>query len=217
VFDQRVIEPELLDHLPAEEARPNLADLVRINRSFGGHSVLRDILARVVTPGEVFTLLDVGAASGDSAGVIKKQYASAQVVNLDYNATNLEKAPFPKVIADAFELPFGSDSFDFVLCSLFLHHFENEQVIQLLRVFHRISRRALLVCDLDRHILPYVFLSATKPLYKWNSITVHDGLRSVRASFRRRELEELAVAAGIRNPEVRRHRPAFRLSLIGRK
>ena len=44
MFDQRVIEPEVLDHVAPEEARPNLADLVRINRLFGGHSVLRKSL-----------------------------------------------------------------------------------------------------------------------------------------------------------------------------
>ena len=41
VFAKRLIKPELLDHAPPEEARPNLADLVRINSNFGGHSTIR--------------------------------------------------------------------------------------------------------------------------------------------------------------------------------
>ena len=216
VFSERLIEPEVLDHVPPEVARPNLADLVRINKRLGGHSVLRKALkAAIQTPGP-FSLLDVGAASGDSARFISGVYPDATVTCLDYNATNLERAPRPKLIADAFNLPFAERSFDIVLCSLFLHHFQNFEAIELLRGFYRAARQALVVCDLERHVLPYLFLPATRPLFRWNDITVSDGLKSVRAAFKGDELKQVALAAGIRNPEVRVYRPAFRLTLVAK-
>jgi 2-polyprenyl-3-methyl-5-hydroxy-6-metoxy-1,4-benzoquinol methylase len=217
VFEERLIQPELLDHLPPEEARPNLADLVRINTRFGGHSVLRKVMASVASAREEFTLLDIGAASGDAARLIRANFPNACITSLDYNAVNLGAAPYPKVLGDAFQLPFSAGAFDFVLSSLFLHHFENAEAVELLGRFYEIARRALLVCDLERHILPYLFLPATKPLFHWQRITVHDGMISVRASFRARELSKLAQAAGIQGAKVRVHRPAFRLSLTASK
>ena len=217
MFAERFLQPELLDHAEPEEARRNLADLVRINRMFGGHAVIRRALARVVRNDQTFSLLDIGAASGDSARVIRKRYPAASVTNVDSNWVNLGAAPMPKLVANAFQLPFRPDSFDYVLCSLFLHHFDDGQVIELLRSFYGLARCALVICDLERHVLPYLFLAASKPLFRWGRITVHDGLISVRASFRPRELLDLAAAAGVRNASIRSYRPAFRLSMIAMK
>ncbi len=217
MFHSRHIEPEVLDHAAPEVARENLADLVRINRSFGGHSTIRKLLRQVVRPGDSFTVLDVGAASGDTARVIREAYPNAHVTSLDYNWVNIEKAPAPKVIADAFQLPFLPNSFDLVLSSLFLHHFDNDAVRDLLQSFHQVARRAVLIADLERHILPYLFLKVTKPVFGWGDITVDDGLKSVRAAFRASELQEVARRAGLRDAHVDTHRPAFRLTMVARK
>ncbi|MBV9155097.1 MAG: methyltransferase domain-containing protein [Acidobacteriaceae bacterium] len=174
-------------------------------------------MARIAEKGERFTLLDIGAASGDSARVINELFPGASVTNLDRNPVNLTGAPQPKLIADAFKLPFLERSFDYVLCTLFLHHFPDEDVITLLNSFYSLARKALVVCDLERHILPYCFLPATKALLNWQKITLHDGPISVRASFRAGELSELAKLAGIKSPVVEIHRPAFRISLVGLK
>ena len=217
MFSKRLIEPEMLDHAPPEVARPNLADLVKINRRFGGHTALRETLSQLAAKSDHFTLLDIGAASGDSARVLQELYPAAVITSLDQNATNLEWAPAPKVLADAFALPFGDGSFDFVYCSLFLHHFENAVVVELLRSFYARARRALLVCDLERHLVPWMFLPASRPFLKWNAITVSDGVKSVRAGFRVGELNALAERAGLRNIHMRRYRPAFRIALTAKK
>lgn len=216
LFKKRFIEPELLDHAEPEEARRNLKDLVRLNQHFGGYSTALKLLSQVAQPLDHFSLLDVGAASGDTGRHLKQQFPNAKIVSLDCNAVNVEEAPHPKLIADAFLLPFPSQTFDFVFSSLFLHHFTDDQVVHLLAGFHRVARKAVLVTDLERHFLPYWFLPATQPFLKWNRITVHDGRISVRAAFTRCELERLATAAGMRQINAEVHRPAFRLSLVGR-
>lgn len=216
-FAERLIQPELLDSAEPEEARVNLDDLMRINRQFGGHSVIRKTLARVVDQRSAFSLLDVGAASGDTGRVIRHNYPLASVVNLDYNVNNLEAANGPKLLADAFALPFPDSSFDFVMCCLFLHHFTDADVVKLLKGFYRVAKRAVLVCDLERHILPYLFLPATKVLFRWQRLTLHDGPISVRAAFRKGELVRLAQEAGMGRVQVRAYRPAFRLAMVAEK
>jgi hypothetical protein len=61
LLSRRVIEPEFLDHAAPEEARLNLAQIVRLNAQFGGHGVVRKTLAEVVEGHGRFTLLDIGA------------------------------------------------------------------------------------------------------------------------------------------------------------
>jgi 2-polyprenyl-3-methyl-5-hydroxy-6-metoxy-1,4-benzoquinol methylase len=217
IFRSRVIKPELLDHADPEEARENLADLVRINTNFGGHSTIRKLVGAVAKPEDSFTLLDVGAASGDTSRVITRAFPKASVTCADYNAVNLAAAPKPKVLADAFRLPFSDRSFDFVLCSLFLHHFDDPKVTELLRGMYNVAEKAILVCDLERNVLPYLFLPATRPLFHWQRITLHDGPISVRAAFRKRELAALAEKAGIKRVVTTSYRPAFRITLVGWK
>jgi hypothetical protein len=216
-FSKRLIEPELLDHADPADARVNLQELVLLNKRFGGHSTIRKLLQQAALKQEPFTLLDVGAASGDSGRLIREIYPQARVTNFDCNAVNLANAPHPKLIGDAFRMPFRLASFDYVFCSLFLHHFKDEQVTELLREFGRTASRGVLICDLERNILPYLFMTLSKPLFRWHWITVHDGQKSFRAALSACELLNLAKAAGLPNPNVAMHRPAFRLTLVAQK
>jgi len=210
---KRLILPELLDHLPPEEARASLGDLVRINRRWGGHSTLRRLLRANVPDAQAFSILDVGAASGDMAACIGRWYPAAQVTSLDYVESHLARAVGSRVVADAFQLPFRPASFDYVFCSLFLHHFSDELVVGLLRNFGAVARKAVLVIDLERNPIPYYFIAWSRPLLGWDPVTVHDGAISVEAAFHAKELEALARQAGLRNPRAVTFRPAFRIAL----
>lgn len=216
VWKQRKIEPEVLDSSPPDVARRNLADLVRINRFFGGHAVVRNLFQRARPPQTPFTVLDIGAASGDTARLLSSTCPHARVFSLDLHPVNLSEAPHPKLIADAFTLPFAEASIDYVMSSLFLHHFTDDQAVQLLREFNRVAKRGVLLADLERSIWPYLFIGYTHPVFKWGEITVHDGKISVRAAFRKYELEKVAKQAGL-NPDIQQHRPAFRLAMVALK
>jgi ubiquinone/menaquinone biosynthesis C-methylase UbiE len=211
----RVIRPEILDESPAHEAEQSLADLVRINRVFGGHAVLLRTLRQLFPAGAMFSLLDVGAASGDMGAAVRKVYPNASVTSLDYKLTHLRRAAGPKVAGDAFALPFRRAAFGIVHCSLFLHHFPDSQVVDLLREFSRVARQHVVVTDLERHVLPYWTLPATRWIFGWHPITLHDGPISVAAGFHQEELQRLGEAAGLEDVRVRRYRPSFRLALTG--
>jgi 2-polyprenyl-3-methyl-5-hydroxy-6-metoxy-1,4-benzoquinol methylase len=212
---RRIIEHEILDEQTPEAGERSLRDLVRINRYLGGHEATRKAL-RTIAPDGPFTVLDIGAGSGDAGEVIRAEYPQAQVTSLDYKLHHLRAAASPKVAGDAFRLPFRARSFDIVHCSLFLHHFTDEQVMNLLRNFKEIARIAVIVNDLERHALAYYFLPATKWLMRWDAITVHDGPISVQAAFTAPELKKLAGEAGLRDIETHVYHPAFRITLVGR-
>jgi ubiquinone/menaquinone biosynthesis C-methylase UbiE len=213
-FRERVIRPELLDDVPLERKRGSLADLDRLNGQSGVRP-FRETLARVVGPDEAFSALDVGAASGFMGRYLQDLYPRARVASLDYRLDHLAPAPPPRVAADAFRLPFRDASFDVVYSSLFLHHFEDARVTELLRDMRRVARRAVVAIDLHRHAIPYYFVPATKWAYHWDPITVHDAPVSVEAAFRPEELRRVAVAAGLQRVETRSWGFSFRVSLIG--
>ena len=181
---ERVIKPELLGAADENAAQANRRDLHRINSWFGGYAITRQGV-REFAPGEGFRILDVGAAWGDLGRHLGNEFPVASVTSCDIHAGHLASAGYPKVRADAFHLPFRAESFDLVICSLFLHHFSATEVIALLREMNRVARRAVIAIDLERHSVSWRFLPATRALFGWHPVTLHDGPVSVAAGFSR--------------------------------
>jgi SAM-dependent methyltransferase len=177
-------------------------------------SSLVQLLRKLVEPGDRFSTLDVGAASGDMARCVQKRFRHAQVVSLDRRPLHLKTASTPRIAADARALPFANASFDLVLCSSLLHHFPNNEVVALIREMGRIARRAVVVLDIERHPLAYFFLPITRPFPRWSELSVHDGCASLAAAFRRSELESLAQSVASGRVVAQSHRPWFRLSMV---
>jgi SAM-dependent methyltransferase len=209
-----VLKPELLDSAGRELRDLNLQDIVRINRWCGGHRVLLRVLRGLVSSRERFSVLDVGAASGDMGQCIGEVFPNARVLLTDYRLAHLRNTALPRVAADAFRLPFLPGAFDFVICSSVLHHFPDGQVVDLIRKTRSFARRALIILDLERHPIPYYFLPSTRSVFGWSTLTLHDGPVSVAAGFRAEELASLTHAAGAGAVTVRKHRPWFRLSAV---
>jgi|SRR5579864_3857244 len=204
----------MLEHADPEEARHNLRDLVRVNKYLGGYGILRRIVGEFARPDEIFSVLDIGAASGDMGAAVRRFFPRAVVTSLDRKPNHLAAAAHPKLVADAFRLPFRERSFDLVFSSLFLHHFSNEEIVKLLASFGIVARRAVMAIDLERGPLAYYFMPSTRWLMRWREITVHDGQISVQAAFKREELLALAREAGLARARVTQHRPWARLSLV---
>jgi 2-polyprenyl-3-methyl-5-hydroxy-6-metoxy-1,4-benzoquinol methylase len=210
----RVLKPELLDSAGRELRDLNLQDIVRINRWCGGHRVLLRVLRGLVSSRERFSVLDVGAASGDMGQCIGEVFPNARVLLTDYRLAHLRNTALPRIAADAFRLPFLPGAFDFVICSSVLHHFPDGQVVDLIRKTRSFARRALIILDLERHPIPYYFLPSTRSVFGWSTLTLHDGPISVAAGFRAEELASLTHAAGAGAVTIRKHRPWFRLSAV---
>src|SRR5579864_1921969 len=210
----RVLRSERLESSEPAAVERNLRDIARINRWFGGQRTLLKVLKELVKPAEHFSILDVGAASGDMCKCIMKRYPKANVVCLDRQPIHLTRAHPPKIAADGFALPFANGTFDFVMCSFLLHHFSDSEIMDLLKEMRRLTRRALIVLDLERHPWAYCFLPLTRLLFDWSDLTVHDGCISVEAAFTQEELATLGQTLHPAWATARRHFPWFRLSLV---
>ena len=227
----RVYIEELLDlgEGSDDDVARNLADLRRINRFLGGRRVVVDALAALVNDADAreLSLLDIGTGSADIPGAVadwcRKRGVAANVTALDLSERNLRiarsrlgvSADVRLVRGDSLHLPFADGSVDVVTASLFLHHFEDADVTRLLAEFARVARRAVVVNDLIRHLVPYWFAKLTGPLLATSYLTRYDGPTSVLRGFTVREMAGLAERAGLRQISLRRRFP-YRLSLVAR-
>ena len=166
-------------------------------------------------------ILDVGSGDSRLAGCLRTKLLDrnirAEFFVLDRRLTHLAggcplAAGLLPVVADVFALPFPERSFDVVMCNLFLHHFSGENARELLRSLAGVAGKAVLVNDLERHVLPYLFIRFLGFPFAHSRITRHDGPASVRQAYTRDELAALASGAGFRDFEVERV-PPFRLGL----
>jgi SAM-dependent methyltransferase len=226
---ERIYEEELLDAGAGtdEDVRENLLDLRRINRLLGGTRVVLTALEAMLgqEPSAKLSLLDVGTGSADIPSMVSRwsraRGMAPALAAVDLSDRNLRVArrdlgvsPDVELVrADALMLPFAPRSFDFVTASLFLHHFRDDDVIRLLAGFARIARRAVIVNDLVRNLVPYYFIRMTGPVFAKSFLTRNDGPVSVLRGFTAEELERLGSRAGLSSFSVRRSFP-YRLSLI---
>jgi ubiquinone/menaquinone biosynthesis C-methylase UbiE len=230
MFEKRSDELEFIDtgDYTAAEYEGCLHELRRVNYFLGDVHALKKTLWREVENenSRKFSVLDVGAGSGELlraiAGLAKNK-KDAHLFGLELNARsaraileeskNLGQEIF-SVRADAFVLPFADASFDYVMCSLFTHHFADENAVKILSEMKRVARRRIFVIDLHRHALAYFLYTTLGKLFLYNRLVRHDGALSIRRSFRPEELKNLAARAGLENVSVERHFP-FRLVLSG--
>ena len=206
-----------------EEIRQSFDDLWRTNRWLGGVSGCLHLLDRYFTRSGYrhARILDVGAGDSRLAAHLQSELArsgrSAQFVALDRRLSHLRSGNHApggpsQIAADISQLPFAAESFDVVISNLFLHHFSEDEAVRLLRRLGGIASRAVLINDLERNLLPYLFIRVAWPFAR-SRVTRHDAAASVRQAYTRDELAALAARAGFTDFEVERL-PAYRLGLV---
>ena len=211
-------EPELMDRPQpvSAELEADLENLVRINRNFGSHRLIRWFLRRWLRPGGSYRVLDLCTASGDIPRLMV-DWARARGIQLAVTAVDFQPATvaiarrrgaaYPEITfveGDARAAAGEAGSYDFVFCSLALHHFSEEDAVGILRRGRALARGGVLVADLERGWLAAagVWLM-TAVLYR-EPMTKCDARASVRRAFNFAEFAALARRAGWERFEHRR-------------
>jgi ubiquinone/menaquinone biosynthesis C-methylase UbiE len=230
VFETRSHKLERIDtgDYTPEEYERFLREIRFINRFVGDVWALEKTLLREIeqTDLQTFSVLDVGAGSGELLRVIakfsRKQKRKAHLLGLELNARAAgaileESKSFDEIKAvrgDALNLPFADESFDYAICSLFTHHFTDEKVIEILSEMSRVSRRKIYVIDLHRNETAYRYYKIFCAVFRISSLVREDGSLSILRSFVPQELEKLGREANLKEVSVTEHFPS-RLVLQG--
>jgi len=193
--------------------RDTLDKLDNINKWLGGNQVTLNGIKKILKayPKEKpISILDLGCGSGDMlrrvAAFGTNEGYTFKLIGIDANTEAIKYAK--KLSIDYKEITFleldiFSDEFkeleyDVVLTTLFLHHFKEDQLVELLKEIIDKSSIGIVVNDLHRHSVAYYLFKLLGLVIK-NDMVKQDGLTSILRGFKRNELEEISKRIKIKS------------------
>ena len=221
-LSRRIESEELMDDpsVSPEAFKRALHELEVINKYLGGRQTSVTGVERLLPqpPADV-TLLDAGTGGGDVAAYIHhaltEQGYSPTVVGMDRSpdAISYARSRYGSTNGlrfrqcDVYDLQ--DDSWDIVHASLFLHHIPGDDIPSMLRRFHHLSERGVVINDLHRHPAAFRSIQLLTTLLSSSKLVRHDAPLSVRRAFTQQELKSFTEQAGLPAPRIR-WRWAFR-------
>lgn len=221
----RVQLPELMDQpgLDPVQHRQALRGLSRVNRISGTAEKLwrRIRTVRPITPNEPLRVLDLACGGGDVLLDLAKR-SIGHAIPIEFFGRDLSETAIAHareaaqqlglttvdfLQADAFGGDRVNESFDVVLTTLFLHHLNRNDAKKLLRRMAELSKQIVIVDDLRRTRLGYVFALVGCRILSRSPIVHYDGPLSVKAAFTEPEVLQMAEEAGLLGASTTRHWP----------
>jgi 2-polyprenyl-3-methyl-5-hydroxy-6-metoxy-1,4-benzoquinol methylase len=209
--------------------RNTLNTLAHINKWLGGNKVTLNGLKKVINnhpKREPIIIVDLGCGGGDILRKVskygKKEGYLFKLIGIDANkdatvyAREISKN-YPEISfinCDVFSEEFESVKCDIVLTTLFLHHFKEDQIIDLLSSLKKRAKLGIVVNDLHRHPMAYYLFKLVCLTIK-NKMIIEDGLTSILRGFKRKELENFSKKLQVR-PQIK-WKWAFRYQWIIQK
>ena len=204
----RSSETEIMDDFTMKGVlfRDTLDKLEIINRLLGGNKVtikgLKELLKNK-SKNKIITIVDLGCGHGDILRDIakfgrKNNYTfrligiDANIAAIDYaKELSCEYSELSFKAIDIFSDDFKKQSYDIVLCTLFLHHFKNNELISFLKMAIERATIGVVVNDLHRHKLAY-YLFKLIGFFVKNKMIREDGLTSILRAFKKKDLENIS-------------------------
>jgi ubiquinone/menaquinone biosynthesis C-methylase UbiE len=205
----------------------SLADLRRMHRWLGGmRGLAAHLYPRIRGCRSLpVRVLDLGAGGCTVPEMIAQWARQAniplQILALDLRHAHLQWAQrnartspaITLIQGDVLAPPIREGGVDFVISSLFMHHFTAQTLTSMLPRWARLARRSLIMTDLVRHAAPYCFMKAASPVFARSAITRHDAAVSIRRAYRPQEIQKIAAEAGFTQAQVYTTFP-YRMTLV---
>ncbi|WP_034925124.1 methyltransferase domain-containing protein [Gillisia sp. CAL575] len=207
---KRSEEAEIMDdfELKGEELEQTLTDLEKINKWLGGNKITLEgirILLKDLPEKTTIRIADVGCGSGavlrEIANWGRNQKFDLELIGIDANPYAIEIARrrsdyYPEIKFETLNI-FGEEykkqEYDIVLCTLTLHHFKDEEILELLNILKDQSQLGVIINDLQRSKTAYVLFQAFCKVFISNEIARKDGLTSILRGFKKNDLKKLAT------------------------
>ena len=214
----RTQEAEIMDDfsLQGEELRVALDQIARINQLLGGNKVTLEGIKKVIPSNktETITIADIGCGNGDMLRMLsdfaQKNKLNFKLIGIDANEFTINYAKklsvaYPNIdyqCVDIFSEDFKTLKFDIILCTLTLHHFTNEQILNIITTFKDNAKTGIIINDLHRSKLAYRLFELICFIFKLNRMSRQDGLVSILRGFKKNELEEFSKKLNLKNYNI---------------
>lgn len=201
----RSTEEELMDDFSMEGAtlEKTLKDIARLNRWLGGNKITLDgvtFLLNNLSKHKEYILADIGCGNGDMLREIaqfgRNKGYRFKLVGVDANMFTIKKAEelstayqeIEYITENIFDESYAKREFDIVLCTLTLHHFDNQQISNLLKTICTQAKVGVVINDLQRSKLAYYLFKLVCAIFISNPMARYDGAISILRGFKKREL-----------------------------
>jgi ubiquinone/menaquinone biosynthesis C-methylase UbiE len=221
-------EEEIMDDLSDDSPSlyRALKELDIINHLLGGNAVTLKAIKKIfkAQPQKNWLIADLGCGSGEMLLKIAKwsrrENISVQLQGFDANPNVIAYAKehckdFPEISfypENIFSESFKNRRFDLLTCTLFLHHFSKDDLVQLLSQFRKQSDKVI-INDLHRHPFAYYSIKWITKFFSRSTMVKNDACLSVWRAFTRKDWEEI-----LNHAEIRKYslvwRWAFRWRLV---
>jgi 2-polyprenyl-3-methyl-5-hydroxy-6-metoxy-1,4-benzoquinol methylase len=209
-FDPAVLEMMDRPQPVSSELERDLQRLRQLNRWFGSYRLVLDFMRRWITPGARMRIVDLATGSGDIPRLVidfaRKSGAHVEIDALDRQPATLEIA---RTLSSRYqEISYheanilewnGIQDYDVALCSLVLHHFSDEDAVNVLRRCRELSKTFVLVSDLRRGFFLRVGVHLLTAAIFREPMTRFDARLSSERAFSFSEMRRLAIRAGWKN------------------
>lgn len=215
----RTQETEIMDDfsLQGEELRSALDQIAKINQFLGGNKLTLEGIKKLLKNTDVsqtIVIADIGCGNGDMLRMLarfgQKNNINFQLIGIDANAFTINHArilshDFKNIeyrCMDIFSEEFTTIHYDIVLCTLTLHHFGDEDIIDIITIFNKNATRGIVINDLHRSKLAYVLFELICFVFNLNKMGRKDGLVSILRGFKKRELEAFSKKINLKNDTI---------------
>ena len=225
--------PEIIDNfaMEGEILRHALDKIAKINQLLGGNKLtlhgVQDLIETIPNQKEI-SIMDIGCGNGDMLRTLAdygiKKNLNFQLTGIDANSFTINHAQklsnnYPNIsfrCQNVFGKPFEELKYDIVLCTLTLHHFKDDEIIQLMAIFNANSRIGIVINDLQRSIVSYRLFQVLCFFFQLNAMSRADGLISILRGFKKKELVHFSKKLKFTNNKIQ-WKWAFRYQWIIRK
>ncbi|MGL1888216.1 MAG: methyltransferase domain-containing protein, partial [Reichenbachiella sp.] len=188
-----------------------LKELHLINTYLGGNKISTDGILELIKnkTQSQYSIVDLGCGGGDTLSLLaqlgKRKQLDLRLTGIDANpyivdyAIQNTNSKFAFQAINIFSEDFKKQRFDIAHCSLFLHHFDEEQIVTLLKQLKQQCNIGIMINDLHRHPISYYFTKWLLTAWSKSEMVKYDSVLSVAKSFTRKELKQYLAQAGITN------------------
>lgn len=226
----RTDKEEIMDDfmMEGEVLREALDKIAKINQLLGGNKLTLQGVKRLLEQKQIheeITIVDVGCGNGDMLRTLAeygmKNNLKLKLIGIDANQFTINHAmdlsiKYPNISyrsEDIFDKKFSELKYDIVLCTLTLHHFKEEEILNIMNTFYTNAKLGVVINDLHRSSVAYRLFQLVCMVFRLNDMSREDGLTSILRGFKRTDLMRFSNGLKFKNFTIH-WRWAFRYEWI---